>query len=706
MYNNVIIAEKPSQAREYANALGIKEKKNGYILLKDSILENSVVTWGIGHLVRLKYPDEYENKTNNWDIANLPYCPDPLQYTVDSDKRKQFNIVKDLIKNANTIINGCDIDREGSNIFYSILRLAGHRDNNIKRLWINSLVEEEIIKGFKNLKDNQDDILMYQEANARQISDYLIGMNLSPLYTNLFKSNGLNNEVFSIGRVQTPTLYMIYNRYLEINNFKEETFYEISGDFEAQNGIYKGKAKIKTTDKNEVESLMKTHDLFNASTGTVTSVDIKEKSQKSPKLHSLSTLQSKINKTYKYSPEKTKKIVQQLYEKKILSYPRTDSNLITDQEFNYLKNNLNKYMEVYNKNFDIKTMDSQKRYVNSEQVKEHHAIIPTSKLPTVDSIKSLSIEEKYVLNEVVNTTFSMFAGDYIYEETKIITNVNDLEFYSTGKVEKIKGWKVLFNENDSKDELPKLPKVNVDENVKSNVGIITGKTKPPNRYTEGQLINLMKSCGKYVENDEEADILKEIQGLGTEATRDSIIESLKKREYIKISKNKVDITDKGIILCEAIAGTLLSSPEMTAKWEQRLKQIGLGQADPNSFSVSTMKFINNEIEDYKNKNDKLKNNKYITTINENKELGDCINCNKGKVIEAGKVYKCTSCNQVFFKKYFNNNIPKKELINLITKGRTENKIKLKKKDGKSTYTAYLKLKDDKEKGIKIYSVDF
>lgn len=708
MYDYVIIAEKPSQARDYASALGIKDSKDGYIVLKDNIISNAVVTWGFGHLVQLKLPKDYSNPINNWNLSNLPYKPDPLEYKVAPDKKKQFKVVSSLIKEAKCLVNACDIDREGSNIFYSILRLSGSKNTNIKRLWINSLVESEIIKGFKSLRDNDKDILMYREANARQVSDYLIGMNLSPLYTHLFKRFGISDEVFSIGRVQTPTLFMIYQRHKDILNFKEETFYELTGNFEAESGSYKGKAKIKATSKDEIDSLYNDNQLSSATNGVVSKLETTEKQQQSPKLHSLSTLQSIINKRYKFSPEKTKGIVQSLYEKKILSYPRTDSNLITDEEFNYLKANLDQLMNVYGKQFEVHTTESRKRYVNSSAVKEHHAIIPTSKIPTAETIQKLDKDEQIVLQEVVNTTLAMFAQNYIYDETNVITTVNNVEFFTKGKIEKIKGWKYLFSsisEDTEKDKDTKLPDLAERQQVKVQVEITDGKTTAPKLYTEGQLINLMKTCGKFVEGNDEATILNDIQGLGTEATRDGIIKTLKDKYYITVKKNNVEITDKGIILCKGVEGTLLSSPEMTAKWEQRLKEIGDGAADPNSFINNTMKFIEHELNTMNEKESHLDLKQEVKKISDDKEICNCINCKSGKIIDANKIFKCTNCNQIFFKKFYNNSIPKKELINLITKGYTDNKIKIKKKEG-GTYTAYLKLKDDKEKGIKVYYSDF
>lgn len=704
----VIFAEKPSQARDYANALGIKAKHKEYIEIKDSdIISNAIVTWGYGHLVELKLPKDYKNPVNNWQIENLPYKPEPFEFKVGKDKNAQYNAVKKFFKEADVLINATDIDREGSNIFYSTLNLTGVKDKPIKRLWINSTVDSEIIKGFRNLKDNKQDYQSYQEAYARQISDYLIGMNLSPLYSNIFRSQGLN-ETFSIGRVQTPTLCMIYERQKAINNFKPEKYYEVVGEFKAQNGQYKGKAKIKTFEKADLIELEKQHKLSQVTHGNVCKVETKEKKQQAPKLHSLSTLQTKINKKYKYGTEKTKKIVQTLYERKILSYPRTDSNLITEEEFNYLKQNLEALKEVYKKNFNISYTEPRKRYVDGSKVQEHYAIIPTSKIPSKQDIENLNQEEMNVLNEVVNTTLSMFAEDYVFDETVIETDVNGLIFYTKGTVEKNKGWKSLFLKDDTEKESNnenKLPKVELNESVDAKVKAQEGVTTPPKPYTEGELITLMKTCGKTLDDDEAADILKDIQGLGTEATRDGIIKGLKSKQYIKITSNKVAITEKGILLCEAVKGSLLSSPTMTAEWEKRLKYIGQGQANISGFIDVTMKFVKKELDQYNEKAKNVDVQKQVEKTIDESTIGQCPNCKQGQLTDKGKVIKCSNCEQVFFKNFFKKKIPDKQLKTLITKGKTSQKLKFKNKAGKP-YEAYLVLEDDKEKGIKRFSISF
>lgn len=704
----VIFAEKPSQARDYAEALGIQQKYDGYIEVKDSdIIKNAFITWGFGHLTRLKLPKEYDSSINTWKLENLPYRPNIFEYIVDKDKQKQFNTVKRLLSKADEIINATDIDREGSNIFYSTLIHADVKNKPIKRLWINSLVHSEIIKGFKNLQDNQKDYLMYKEAHARQISDYLVGMNLSPLYSILFQRQGYK-DVFSIGRVQTPLLYLIYQRHCDIENFKSENFYEVIGHFKGQNGEYQGKAKIKTKEKKDLIDLENRHELSKAKQGLIEDISTETKSQKAPKLHSLSTLQLAINKQYKYSPEKTKNIVQALYEKKIVSYPRTDSNLITDEEFNYLNSNLEKYQSLYNIKFKINDeyRKPRKKYVNSSKVQEHHAIIPTSQLPTETTINNLKDEEKHILQEIVYTTLSIFADDHIYDETKIITNVNGLQFFSQGKQIKNKGWKSIFPNNSNNDENTKvLPQLANNEKVLANVKTRIGETTAPKLYTEGQLIPLMKTCGKYVDDEESSEVLKEIEGLGTEATRSNIIKTLKDRQYIQIKKNSVYITEKGRLLCKSVTGTLLSSATMTAEWEKRLKYIGKGQAQIDSFIENTMKFISKEVNDFNKKEQNSDLKQQAINLQQQTNICKCPNCNKGDLIDKGKVIKCNQCDQIFFKNFLKKKIPEKQLFSLITKGKTTRALKFKSKKGKE-FKAYIKLAEDSEKKIQKFELEF
>lgn len=704
----VILAEKRSQGMDYAKALGIKKQENGYVELDSDIVGNAIVTWAKGHLVELKLPKDYKDPINTWNIENLPFFPNQFEYAVSKSKASQFNVVKKLLNDADTIINATDYGREGSNIFYSILRLSGAKNKTIKRYANSSLVHEDIRKKFKQLTDNSIDLNMYKEANTRQISDYLVGMNLTSLYTNIFRNKGLQ-EVFSIGRVQTPTLFMIYERQKEIENFVSEPFYELKGSFESANGKYEGKAKIKTKDKDEINMLVEKHNLKEANKGFVQKLETKEKKQGAPSLFSLSGLQKKANAMFKITSKETLNIAQSLYDKKILTYPRTDTPSITQSEFDYLIDKLDEYKTFYGKNFETVYREAREPFV-VKAIEEHHAIIPTSKIPSNEEINKLSKQEKQVLDLVVSTTLSMFANDYIFDETKVETNVNEMIFYTTGKIETNIGWKALFNKNKSEDEskdeekTEKLPQLEKNEEVRANVVQTEGKTQPPKPFTDGQLIAMMETAGKQLENEDQA-IMKETNGLGTESTRADTIQTLIAREYIKMSKNRYYVTPKGEMLCTAVQNTLLASPSMTAEWEKRLKQIGKGEADKESFVNMIKQFIKKELSLKEEKENNARIGDLANQVQEENNIAKCPNCNQGQIQKRGKVYKCTNCEQVFYGNFFKKKLSESQVKEIITNGKTKKKIKLPKKDG-GTYEAYLKLEDDKNKGTKRYAVSF
>lgn len=706
-YNTVIVAEKPSQAKEYAQALGIKSTNDGYYELKESeFFNNAVVTYASGHLVEMLTPEKYKQPINAWQLDNLPFFPKDYEFDVTKGKTKQFNIIKRLLKDCDQIINATDYGREGSNIFYSILNKANILDKPILRYANGSLVHDDIRKQFKNLESNEKDLLMYKEAKTRQISDWLVGMNLTSLYTNIFRKKGIN-EVFSVGRVQTPTLYLIYERQYDIENFQSKPFYELEGLFESENGEYKGKAKIKTYDQNEIQQIVQKHNLNQENKGFIQSIETKEKRSKSPKLFSLSLLQQKVSDVYKYSAKETLNIAQSLYDKKILTYPRTDTPQITHGEFDYLRDNLNNYKSTYGLEFNVGYTEARQAYVVNK-VEEHHAIIPTNQIPTNATLKGLNEKEKNVLNLVVKTTLAMFAEDYVYDETKIETNVNEYIFHTTGKIERNKGWKSIFaneKEKNDKEKSIRLPQLEKEENVKANIKQTEGKTKPPQYYSDKDLIQVMTNIGNRLEDEESKEILNETKGLGTEATRADVIEGLLKRGYVEVIKHRYHVTAKGKALCSAIKGTLLASPEMTANWEKHLKEIGTGSREPNKFIKTTQSFISKELSLYDEKINNAQTNNIVQVVRSEKEIGNCPNCKEGIIVSYGKVLKCNDCDQVFYHNFFKKKLSDNQVKELINNGKTKKKLKLEKKDG-GTYEAYLKLEKDSNKDMYIYKQCF
>ena len=697
----VILAEKPSQAKAYSEAYSVKNRNSTSIELNScsTFPNGATITWGIGHLVELKQPKEYKEEWGKWSLSSLPILPERYDFKVASGKTPQFSAVKKLFKEADLIINACDVDREGSNIFYSIYHMTGAKNKIIKRLWINSLEVDEVRKGFSNLQDNKKDLLLYEEAKARQISDWLVGMNGSRLYTLLLQQKGFK-ESLSIGRVQSPTVYMIYQRQLEIENFVPKAFYEIEGNFTAADGKYKGKAKIKSDKKEEVQALLENHKIADKNDGFVKSITKKEKRTKSPKLHALSTLQAVANRNWKYSPADVLKTVQGLYEKKIVSYPRTDTQLITNNEFAYLAEKVEAFQQVAGKSFEVISKEPNKRFVDGSKVAEHYAIIPTKNVPSENTLNGLSDQERNLYFEILHTTLAMFHSDYVYEETKVITDVNGLEFETTGNTEKSLGWKELFKNTPKEEDKEKneatqaLPTLQKDERVLSIVRLKEGVTTPPKPYTEGQLIGMMKTCGKSVEDEEDMEMLKAIEGLGTEATRSGIIETIKKHEYIEVKKNIVSVTKKGEILCQSIEGNLLSSPSMTAKWETYLNKIGNGEGSSQVFLSTIAKFINKLIEDVP---DQLKVEgieKNIESIKQEEQIAVCPTCKKGSISFKTTFYGCSDyangCKQSFPSSMLGKKITEKHVKDLCTKGKTSVIKGMKSKAGK-TFDAALKL---------------
>ncbi|MCM3610113.1 DNA topoisomerase 3 [Planococcus sp. MERTA32b] len=696
----VIVAEKPSQAKAYAEAFKTAKREGFLEIMPDAIFpEGAYITWGIGHLVELKEPKAYDPKWGKWSLAALPILPGDYQFQVARGKYQQFNIIKKLIQQTDTVINACDVDREGSNIFYSIYYHTGAKGKTIKRLWINSLEADEVRKGFQELRDNKQDLLLYQEARARQISDWLVGMNGSRLYSLLLQEKGIR-EVFAIGRVQTPTVYLIYQREKEIEAFVPEPFYEVEGEFQAEKGKYKGKAKIKSKIRQEAEDLLAKHAIDPKEEGTVLQVKTAEKRQPAPQLHSLSTLQAAANRKWKYSPSKVLSVMQTLYEKKLVSYPRTDTQHITNAEFSYLAKQVESYQKLIGAEFTIASMTPKKRFVDNSKVQEHYAIIPTKSIPTARKLEWLARDERNLYEEVLRTTLAMFHKDYRYAETKVTTDVKGLHFFTTGKTEIDKGWKELFPVGKESKSEPALPELYEQETVAAKVAVKEGMTTPPKPYTEGQLIAMMKTCGKFAEDAGDSEILKEVEGLGTEATRSSIIETIKRHEYIQITKNIVSVTEKGRILCQAIEGNLLSSPSMTAKWESYLKKIGRGEGSPEVFLATIGKFIEKLLADVPSQ---LQTNGLPDRVemnNSKNAIALCPRCKKGSIVSNRGFFSCTEyangCKQSFPGTFLKKRLTAKTVEYLCTKGKTPVMKGFVSKNGKK-FSAKLILEEGKLK---------
>lgn len=709
MRNITILSEKPSQAAAYASAFEKSTRKKGFYEVKDQIFEGNVyITYGFGHLVELAPPSHYDEKWSKWSLETLPIFPEKYDFQVSKDKKEQFDIVSDLLRKSDTIIIATDSDREGENIAWSIIMQAKAYDSNkeYKRLWINSLEVEAIREGFKNLKEGMDFYPYYQEAQARQISDWLIGMNGSPLYTLNLQKQGVQG-VFSLGRVQTPTLYMIYKRNAEIENFKKSKFYEIEGNVKSDKGTFKShlNPSKKFNNVNELNDYLKeNHVEKGTNEAVVSNVEENSKKTSSPQLFSLSSLQSKVNQKYKASASDTLKAVQNLYEAKLLTYPRTDTPYITHNEYEYLVNNLKSYVEFLNIELLEPCTTPKSRYVNDKKVQEHHAIVLTKKTPSKEVFNKLSDLEQKIYMLVAKTTVAMFFPEYQYKETVIDLAVNKLNFKSKGQVPTKEGWRVLFKnekedseENKTSPDQETLPAVKIGEKLEISIFDREKETQPPKYYTEGTLITAMKTAGKTLENDEEQELLKEIEGIGTEATRANIIETLKAKEYVTIEKNKMKVTEKGKILSQAVENQkLLTSAEMTAKWESYLKKIGAGEGNQKTFLENIKKFINHLIDNVANDVSCLDFSSYKKEIEEKSEketVGNCIKCGSA-VIKKKSFYGCSnypSCKFTVADNFRKKKLTKKNLKELL-EGKETTIKDIKKADG-NKYSANVKLNE-------------
>lgn len=709
----LIIAEKPDQARTLASVFKNK-KAQGYIeILPNEIFpDGAFMTWAIGHLCELVPPEKYNPEWKKWSLATLPMIPSQFQYQVSKDKAKQFSVIKKFINDPRIteIIHAGDAGREGELIIRNILRLTKAKQP-MKRLWISSLTPKAIKEGFRNLRDETETKNLYFEAYTRACSDWIVGMNASRLYSILLKEKGFS-DVFSVGRVQTPTLALIVKRELEIEQFVSEPFWEVIGEFFINGKKYKGKwevdgdSRIKTADM-----AAKIAQFCNGKPAEITDVKREKKEYHPPMLYNLSALQAETNRLYKFPPKKTLDILQGLYQKGIVSYPRSDSRYVTPGEADMFPDILHKisriekYAEIFP--LPISSIRNNKRYVNAKKVTDHYAIIPTEQ---VKDPEKLSADEQKIYDLIIKSLLAAHYEKSVYEYTTVTTLVDGrATFLSKGKVQLAEGWRKVIpaNEKDGEPELPLLEKG--ETGIVKKVNVKESKTQPPKRYTEGQLITLMKTAGKHIEDKELEKVLDETEGLGTEATRAGIITMLKSRKYIEIKKNLVYATAKAKILIHAIGKELLASPEMTAKWEQRLKEIAEGKANAKQFIDMTNKMITHLVTETTKQAVEWSFDREVT---ENfvprqfkksapRKLGNCKFCD-GNVIDKGTFYGCsnyqkTGCSFTISKKILGKTITQAQLKKLLTDGVTDQIQGFKSKD--KEFNAKLAW-DEQEKKIK------
>ena len=507
----VILAEKPDQAKKYGEVFDKvwhkegSKKFSGFFKAKDPKLFNGQVvciTWAIGHLVELEEPayyhEEWADKTR---IDTLPLVPESVEYHVSKGKQKQFDTIKYLFQKADTIVWAGDIDREGCAISYLISQESGVLEDTsktFKRFWVDELSPTTIFNGFQNLQSIELSTRLAKEAQARQISDWLVGINGTRLYNNLLRKAGLQG-FFAVGRVMSPTLMMIYKREKERESFVQETYYELEADFEHSNGSYRGKVVVEQDDywkqrinspeliKTKLQTLLgKNSDIYPAKVEEVVE-ELKEKA--SEKLFSLASIQKYISDTLGYSPKETLKACQRLYEKEhVLTYPRGNSSHISSKRYNIIAGSVQEYAALLG-GVELVNFEPSSRYVDDKKSAVHEAITPTATIPTKQQIESYSELEKACYWEVLRRTVAMFLPKFEYKETTITTNVSGLLFKTVGRVPHAPGWKSLYSE--SNDNNSELPIVNEGDSTLCRPDIVEKKTTNKPLYTEGTLLEAM-----------------------------------------------------------------------------------------------------------------------------------------------------------------------------------------------------------------------
>ncbi|HHI9463346.1 TPA: DNA topoisomerase 3 [Enterococcus faecalis] len=559
----LVIAEKPSVAITISKVIGAKEKKNGYY-------EGNgyKVSWCVGHLIKMANPESYDKKYRKWKIEDLPIIPKKYKYELIKETKKQFGILKTLMNDnsVDVVINACDAGREGEAIFRLVYNQANCK-KKMKRLWVSSMEDNAIREGFENLKDGEKYDNLFESAQARAIADWLVGMNISRLYSCLYRQN------YSVGRVQTPTLAMITGRDEEIANFKKEKYYTVELDLDGF-----------TLSTDRIDDKTVADQLFNLVGNTIEITDVvqKEKITKPELPFDLTTLQRECNKYFGFSAKQTLDYAQSLYEKKLITYPRTDSRYLTEDMIISIVNNI-----LGKNDFDTQRI---KVVFNSKKVTDHHAIIPTVSSLKEDMSK-LPVSEAKVYGLISNKLHSSVGYPLVENTTKIVALFDGFKFTNSGKVIVTEGFTKFLKEYKTKrGQEAVLPAIKIKDVLKiKNKEIKEKYTTPPKAFTEESLLKAMEIAGNNVLDK---DAFVERKGLGTPATRAGIIENLIYKGFIKRDKKNLISTHKGISLI-TIVSDAFKSAETTAKWEMELSDIAQGESSREEF----LKNIENEIKE-------------------------------------------------------------------------------------------------------------
>lgn len=568
----LVLAEKPSVAQSIAKVIGAVSRKDGY-------LEGNgyIVSWCVGHLVELAEPETYDEKYKKWTYDDLPIMPSKWKYEVSSVTRKQFGVLKNLMKreDVDCLVCATDAGREGELIFRLVYHQC-HCTKPFERLWISSMEDRTIKDGFENLKPSSAYDRLYEAALCRERADWLVGINATRLFSCLYKQS------LNVGRVMTPTLAMTVQREAAISAFKEESFYTVEVGCEGFTAISE-----RYQEKEEAEADRKKCE----ANGTieVIKVQTKEKSEKAPALYDLTSLQRDSNRLLGYTAKQTLDYAQSLYEKKLITYPRTDSRFITED----MENGLSELLETTQKfiNKELAEVET-KQIINNKKVTDHHAILPTKEIASTN-VSELPSGELAILNLICQRLLVSVSKPHIFEETTVELACGSLPFKAKGKTVLSKGWNVLNpKEEKEKNQIPKLCDGDI-LNIQK-VEVKEGKTSPPKHFTEDTLLKTMEGAGS---DALDKDTVVERKGLGTPATRAGIIENLIYKGFVERDKKNLIATHKGINLVTIVSDTFKSA-KTTAEWEMKLSDIASGKASKDEFLKGIEKEIRDTIKQY------------------------------------------------------------------------------------------------------------
>lgn len=678
MTKRLVIAEKPSVGVSLAAVLGAKDRKDGYIEGRDYI-----VSWGFGHLAELANADSYDEKYAKWRYDDLPIVPANWKYKIPRDKYSQFETLKKLMNRADVsdVINACDAGREGELIFRNIYQMTGCK-KPIYRLWISSMEDNAIAQGFRELKDGKEYDNLFAAARCREWADWLVGINATRLFSVLY------HRTLNVGRVVSPTLAILVQREAEIGAFKPEPFYtaEIDfGGFTAASEKFKKKSEAQAAASKAKEPAV------------VESVTSKEKSEKAPALYDLTTLQRDANRQLGYTAQQTLDYVQSLYEKKLCTYPRTDSRYLTDD----MANGVNAVVDcsVGICGVSAPAVVLREQICNSKKVSDHHAIIPTAVAAKTD-LSTLPAGEREILTMIAKQVLRAVSESYRYRETVAVITCNGNTYTTKGKTVLETGWKAYNDKEQTDKVLPEL--ADGDELQVASSEIKEGMTKPPAHFTEDSLLSAMEVAGaKEMPDDAER------KGLGTPATRASIIEKLIATGFVERKKAKKTVSlipaQTGVSLITVLPEQL-QSPLLTAEWEHKLKMVENGEMNADTFMAEISLMVNELIKTYS----VIKCAEVLFPSGRD-VIGKCPRCG-GDVTESKKGYFCET-NDCRFGLWRDNkflagkkiSLSKKMAATLLKNGRIPVKGIFSEKTGKS-YDAALVMTDDGTKTL--YSLDF